>query len=96
MKRNITIGLSIALVIVISVFSVVNAEAVRLNLLFGTINISLALIIILSTVFGVLISFSYFALDRHKKNARIKELQEELNRQQQLIDNNRENLEILS
>lgn len=95
MKRNVLLAASIVIVVLVTVFSVVNAEAVKLNLVFTKIQVSLALIIIISVVIGVILSTIYYVVIRVKLNTEIKALKEENKRLQSILENNRENMEIL-
>lgn len=65
------------LVLIVTIFTVVNAAPVTLNLVFTKVNVSLALIILISSLFGALILFLIGLFDSRKKAVRAKKLQSE-------------------
>lgn len=60
------------LVLIVTIFTVVNAAPVTLNLVFTKVNVSLALIILISSLFGALILFLIGLFDSRKKAVRAK------------------------
>lgn len=65
------------LVLIITAFTVVNAAPVSVNFIFTKVEVSLALIILISALFGALILFLIGLFDSRKKTHRTKQLESE-------------------
>jgi uncharacterized integral membrane protein len=71
MKRSLIILLVLVLLLVILVIQ--NSSPIALKLFFWTMNIPVALVILLSIFLGILISILYTYFSRRKKNANLPE-----------------------
>ena len=82
------------LVLIITVFTVVNAAPVTLSLVFAKVHVSLALIILISALLGALILFLIGVFDSRKKNLRSKQMEaENFNLKQRITALERQNEE---
>ena len=64
--------------IVIAVFAILNASPIPVNLIFSKLEISAALVILISAAFGALIIYSLDVVSRFKSRKEIKALEKEL------------------
>lgn len=71
MQKNIIITLILS--VFIAVFAILNSAAVPVNLVFTTINLSAALVILISACVGAIIVYSMDALAKRKTKKIIKE-----------------------
>lgn len=71
MQKNIIITLILS--VFIAVFAILNAAAVPVNLIFTTINLSAALVILISASVGAVIVYLIDTLSKRKTNKVIKE-----------------------
>lgn len=71
MQKNIIVTLILS--IFIAVFAILNAAAVEVNLIFTKINVSAALVILISASIGAIIVYSIDALSKRKTRKIIKE-----------------------
>ena len=85
MQKNLIIILILA--IIISIFAILNAGAAPINLFFTTLEISIALVILISATLGAVIVFS---LDTASKYRYRKELRESQRQNEKLETENRE------
>ncbi len=57
----------LVLLVFVSLFAVINAESVNVNFFFTNLDVSLALVIFISVLFGAMMAFLVSLLDRFKK-----------------------------
>jgi uncharacterized integral membrane protein len=90
MQKNIIISLIFS--IIIAIFAILNAAAVPINLIFAKINISAALVILISACVGAIIVYSFDAISKMKE----KKVKKELNKTNTVLtdENNKLKLEL--
>lgn len=71
MQKNIIVTLILS--VFIAVFAILNAAAVEVNLIFAKVNVSAALIILISASVGAIIVYSIDALSKRRTKKEIKE-----------------------
>lgn len=71
MQKNIIITLILS--IFIAVFAILNAAAVEINFLFAKVNVSAALVILISACVGAIIVYSIDALSKRRTKKEIKD-----------------------
>jgi len=71
MQKNIIVTLILS--VFIAVFAILNAAAVEVNLIFAKVNVSAALIILISASLGAIIVYSIDALSKRRTKKEIKE-----------------------
>lgn len=76
MQKNLILTLLFS--IVIAVFAILNAAPIRVNLIFAKVNISAALVILISAALGALLIFSIDILSKIKGMRQIKQLEKKL------------------
>jgi len=93
MQKNIIITLLFS--IFIALFAILNASAVPINFIFARVDISVALVILISASIGALILYSIGAIGKLKAKKMIKEkdkvietLNQELNELKLIVANN--------
>lgn len=74
---QVSVILIMIVVLLITVFTVVNAAPVSLSLVFTRMEVSLALIILISALLGALILFLIGLFDGRKKSQKTKQLETE-------------------
>lgn len=108
MQKNVVVILLFA--IVIALFAILNAGAIPVNLIFAKVQISAALVILISAAIGAIIVYSFdaIALFKHKKQAKEADkkalaLQEQLTKTtseleitQEALENQRKENDVLS
>jgi uncharacterized integral membrane protein len=76
MQRTLVIWL--IFVVLVAVFAVVNAGAVAVNLIFGQVEISLALLVVIPLLIGAGLGYAIDVPRRLKARKRLKELEQRL------------------
>lgn len=85
---------SLLFAILIAIFSIQNSSVVEINFLFAKLNISQALVILISTVFGAVLTVLLGAYKQIKSSFKLKELNKKianLEEENQLLRNSFEN-----
>lgn len=88
MQKNIIITLILS--IFIAVFATLNSAAVPVNLIFTKVNLSAALVILISASIGAIIVYSIDAISKLKSKRKIKESEKTIS---SLTDDNKKLLE---
>jgi len=84
MQKNIIITLVLS--ILIAIFAILNAGAIPVNLIFTTVNLSAALVILISASFGAIIVYLFDTVSKRRTSKVIKEYEKRilvLNNEQQ-------------
>lgn len=76
MQKNILITLLFS--IFIAIFAILNAQAVEVNFAFTSVNVSAALVILISASFGAIIVYSIDMVSKLKIKKRVKEIEKNL------------------
>lgn len=76
MQKNIIISLIFA--ILIAVFAILNAAAIEVNFIFATMNISAALVILISACLGAIIVYSIDTIANMKEKKKYKDFDKRL------------------
>ncbi|WP_161979187.1 lipopolysaccharide assembly protein LapA domain-containing protein [Streptococcus sp. S784/96/1] len=77
MRKNVTVGLLVASVGLTALLSIANIQSVTVNYLFGTFNLPLILLILLSVGLGMFIQFLLGFFKNMSLRQEIKKLKEE-------------------
>lgn len=83
MQKKIVIALVLS--IVVALFAILNSALIPINLIFTTINVSTALVILFSAAVGATIVYFIGAVSRHKLKKACKELEERKTSQEKEI-----------
>jgi uncharacterized integral membrane protein len=75
---QITFIISLVFAIIVALFALLNANVVTINLLFRQFELSQAIVILVSSVFGALIVFLLDSVKKVKKNMQMKELKKQM------------------
>ena len=98
MQRNIIITL--ALSVIIAIFAILNAAAIPVNLIFTTVNLSAALVILISACFGAVIVYLFDTVSKRRTKKIIKEHEKTIlvmnNEQRELKEKYQETVEELA
>ncbi len=87
MKFQWTLVVGLLFAIIISIFAVLNVDAVKVNYVFGETQLPLVLIILFSTLLGVIIGSLFLTFRTIQMNKQIKDIQKNLTIKEQTIAN---------
>lgn len=93
MQKKIVVALVLS--IIVAFFAILNSDLIPINLIFATINVSTALVILISAAIGAAIVYFIGAVSRYKLKKTCKELEERKMSQEREIMHLRENNEKL-